>query len=268
MVTARMIFRFVFVVALAMTVGGCVSTIDGAYVSSQQSVSSQTAESNATQRAKVHTELGSLYLQDARYAVALEEARTAIAADSAYAPAYNLLALTHMVIGENPQAEQNFKRAINLAPGDPEISNNYGRFLCFSGQEKRSLEYFERAVRNPLYATPTVAYTNAGICQARLKEYKLAEEQLIRAQRLAPSNTEAIFWLADVTFRQAKFADARKWIGDLERLVDLSSEAVWLALRIERKLENREGELRHAAQLRKRFGGSSEQQKLLRGEYD
>jgi type IV pilus assembly protein PilF len=268
MMTMRMIFRLSLLFALSMFGGGCVSTIDGAHVSSQQSVSSQTAESNATQRAKVHTELGSLYLQDARYAVALEEARTAIAADSTYAPAYNLLALTHMVIGENPQAEQNFKRAINLAPGDPEISNNYGRFLCFSGQEKRSLEYFDRAVRNPLYATPTVAYTNAGICHARLKEYKAAEDQLNRAQRLAANNTEAIFWLADVTYRQAKYADARKWIGDLERLVDLSSEAVWLALRIERKLENRDGELRHAVQLRKRFGGSPEQQKLLRGEYD
>lgn len=265
---ARMVSRLSFSFALGALVSGCVSTIDGAHVSAQQSVSSQAAESNATQRAKVHTELGSLYLQDARYAVALEEARTAISADSTYAPAYNLLALTHMIIGENPQAEQNFKRAISLAAGDPEISNNYGRFLCFSGQEKRSLEYFERAVRNPLYATPTVAYTNAGICHARLKEYKAAEEQLVRAQRLAPNNTEAIFWLADVTYHQAKYADSRKWIGELERLVDLSGEAVWLALRIERKLENRDGESRYAVQLRKRFAGSPEQQKLLRGDYD
>lgn len=265
--TGLFIFRSSIVLALAVLLSGCISTIDGAQVSSQSS-SSQTTERNATQRAKVHTELGSLYLQDARYAVALEEARTAIAAEPTYAPAYNLLALTHMMIGENPQAEQSFKRAINLAPGDPEINNNYGRFLCFSGQEKRSLDYFERAVRNPLYETPTVAYTNAGICQARLKENKVAEEQLLRAQRLAPNNTEAIFWLAEVTYRQAKYVEARKWIGDLERLVDLSSEAVWLALRIDRKLENRDGELRYATQLRKRFSASPEQQKLIRGEYD
>jgi Tfp pilus assembly protein PilF len=56
-----------------------------------------TAATDQQQRAKVHTELGSLYLLDGRSAIALEEARIAIAADANYAPAYNLLGLTHMV---------------------------------------------------------------------------------------------------------------------------------------------------------------------------
>ena len=44
-------------------------------------------------RAKLHTELGSLYFQDGNMAVALDELRIAIEADSDYASAYNVRGL-------------------------------------------------------------------------------------------------------------------------------------------------------------------------------
>ena len=121
----------------------------------QQAMSAQTAATDQQARAKVHTELGSLYLLDGRSAIALEEARIALAADSNYAPAYNLLGLTHMGLNEMKQAEDNFRKALSLAPGDPEISNNYGWFLCQTAREQEAIGYFMAAARNPLYTTPT-----------------------------------------------------------------------------------------------------------------
>ncbi|KAF0162157.1 MAG: type IV pilus assembly protein PilF [Rhodocyclaceae bacterium] len=258
------------IVAIWMTLllAGCTATGGGSGQGAQQAVSAQPAESEQQQRAKVHTELGSLYMLDGRSAIALEEARIALAVDSNYAPAYNLLAITHMALNETRLAEDNFQKALSLAPGDPEINNNYGWFLCQNGREQGSIAYFMAAAKNPLYTTPTKPYTNAGICSLRLKNDKAAEDYLMTALRLSPTNTQALFWLADIAYRQGRHSEARQWATDIEKMMEPTAEVIWLALRIERKLGNREAEARYASQLRRRFPGSPEQRLLIQGQYD
>lgn len=246
------------------TGGGSSSWGEGA----RPPASAEAPTTEARQRAKVHTELGSLYLQDSRFAVALEEARIALAADSDYAPAYNLLGLTHMFMNEPRLAEENFMRALRSAPGDPEISNNFGWFLCQNSREKESLDYFMRSARNPLYPTPTKPYTNAGICLIRIKNDKLAEENLQRALQLDPFNTQALFWLSDIGYRQGRYAEVKLWLLEIEKIVELNPEVTWLALRTERKLGNRDAEARYAAQLRRKFANSPEHRKLVQGDYE
>ena len=251
-----------------LLLAGCAATGSGSGQGAQQAVSAQPAESEQQQRAKVHTELGSLYMLDGRSAIALEEARIALSADPNYAPAYNLLGLTHMVLNEPRLAEDNFEKAMRLAPGDPEISNNFGWFLCQNGREQRSIAHFMAAARNPLYTTPTKPYTNAGVCSIRMKDDKAAEEYLFTALRLSPTNTQALFWLADIAYRHGRLSEARQWTTDIEKMMEPTAEVMWLALRIERKLGNREAEARYASQLRRRFPGSPEHRLLTQGQYD
>lgn len=234
----------------------------------QPAISGQPAANEEQQRAKVHTELGSLYMLDGRSAIALEEARIALSADPNYAPAYNLLGLTHMGLNETRLAEEAFEKAQRLAPGDPEISNNFGWFLCQSGREQRSIEYFMAAAKNPLYTTPTKPYTNAGVCSLRLKDDKAAEDYLLTALRLSPANTQALYWLADIAYRQGRYVEARQWTTEIEKTVEPPAEVIWLTLRIERKLGNREAEARYASQLRRRFPTSPEQRLLIQGKYE
>lgn len=252
----------------AILSAACTATGSGNGQGAQQPTSTKPAQSEQQQRAKVHTELGSLYMLDGRAAIALEEARLALGADADYAPAYNLLGLTHMLLNEPRLADDNFQTALRLAPGDPEINNNYGWFLCQNGAEQRSIEFFMAAARNPLYTTPTKPYTNAGICAMRLKDEKSAEEHFAIALRLSPTNTQALYWLADIAYRKGRYAEARQWTTDIEKMMEPTAEVVWLALRIERRLGNREAEARYASQLRRRFVGSPEQRSLLQGQYD
>ena len=253
---------------MAMLLAGCTATGGGSGQGAQQAVSAQPPENDQQQRAKVHTELGSLYMLDGRAAIALEEARIALAVDPNYAPAYNLLGLTHMMLNETRLAEDNFQKALRLAPGDPEISNNFGWFLCQNGREQQSLGYFMAAAKNPLYTTPTKPYTNAGVCALRLKDDKAAEDYLLTALRLSPTNTQALFWLADIAYRKGRQSEARQWLTDIEKMMEPTAEVIWLALRIERKLGNREAEARYASQLRRRFPGSPEQRQLSQGQYE
>jgi type IV pilus assembly protein PilF len=231
-------------------------------------VSQQAPVGDARTRAKAHTELGRLYYQGGRMAVAMEEARIAIDADAAYAPAYNLLGMVHMSLKETAPAEAAFRRALSHAPGDPEINNSYGWFLCQAGREKESFDYFLAASRNPLYEAPTRPYTNAGLCALRLGDNAAAEDYFRQAVRADPGNTQALFHVANLSYRRGEFEEARRYIDAVHGRIEPTAESLWLALRIERKLGNKPAETRYANQLRREFAGSKEQQALGLGLYE
>jgi type IV pilus assembly protein PilF len=219
-------------------------------------------------RAKVHTELASLYYSRGNMAVALEELRIAAAADSNYAPTYSMYGLVYMDLRENQLAQTNFERALGLSPTDPDINHNYGLFLCQSGRENESLKYFQQAVRNPLYRTPWRSYSAAGQCAMRKGNLKDAEDFFQRALRQEPDDPQSLLLLGQIRYRQGNMEEARKLVTRYNKLVDPTSESLWLALRVERKLGERVAESSYANQLRRRFNGSREYQLLQRGEYD
>lgn len=228
----------------------------------------QATVGKAANRAKLHVELGQAYLEGGRMAVALEEANTAISADASYAPAYNLLGLVYMFLRESELAGENFQKALRLAPNDPDYSNNYGWFLCQEGKEKESFPYFLAAVRNPLYPTPTRPYYNAGICALRLKDTKLAEDYFMRALARDPRNMKALYQVADLRYRAGNYLEARQMVGDVLAQSEADPAPIWLALRIERRLGNREEELVYARQLRSKFAGSPQHQAMMQGKFE
>lgn len=220
------------------------------------------------ERAKVHTDLGLAYLKEGRFEIALEEANIAIEALASYAPAYNLKGLVHMALGQNEQADANFRQALRLAPTSPEINNNYGWFLCQTGKPKESFAYFNAALRNPLYQTPARAWHNMGVCALLDKDDANGETYLFRSLKLDPNNLRAYYLLADIGYRNKRYEDARDWLKQLHEKIEPTAESAWLALRVERKLGNREGEARFVGILRRKYRDAPEYQQMLRGEFD
>lgn len=229
-----------------------------------------TIASDPRSRAKIHTELGALYFQGGNMAVALEELKIALEADSSYAPAYSVRGLVRTYLRETDAAEEDFRRALRLAPEDPEVNNNYGWFLCQSGKERQSIAYFLNAVKNPLYSTPDRAYANAGGCALKAGDLEGAERYLQQAIRLSrDSAVGARVDLASLNYRRGTLEEARRLINEaLQAMEPASPEALWLALRIERKLGNRQSEGALAAQLRRRYPGSREYQEFLKGNFE
>jgi type IV pilus assembly protein PilF len=252
-----------------MILAACVSnrpTVDSSSV--QGPVSQQEAVGDARQRAKAHTELGMVYFRDNQLNIAMNEARTAIDADSGYPLGYNLLGLVQMYLKENRLAEESFARALRLAPGDPEITNNYGWFLCHTGRERESIGYFESSARSPLYSTPTKPLTNAAICLLGIKDDKGAEYFLNRALRADSQNADAEFLLADIYYRNNRLAEARQRLGERHKKGDPTPQTAWLGLRLERKLGDREAENRYATVLKRNFQGSREFEQLTQGNFE
>jgi type IV pilus assembly protein PilF len=219
-------------------------------------------------RAKLRTELASLYFSNGNLAVALEELRNAVSADSSYAPAYGMYGLVYMQMNDNARAEENFERALRLAPNDADINHNYGWFLCQTKREEKSIEYFLQALRNPLYGTPWRSYSAAGMCTLRLKRTKDAEAFFERALKSEPDEPAALLYLGQIRYQQGNIGEARKLVARHNKLVNPSPESLWLAVRIERKLGDRMTEQSFANQLRRRYPSSPEYQALQRGQFD
>ena len=219
-------------------------------------------------RARVRTELAALYYQRGNMNVALEELRLAVAADPNYATAHGMFGLVYMELKENPLAQSSFERALGLAPEDPDINHNFGWFLCQTGREAEADAYFQRALRNTLYATPARTHTAAGTCALRRGDLKAADDSLRRALALDPSQPAALLQLAQLRYRQRNFVEARNLLARHAKLVEPTAESLWLALRVERSLGQRTTELSYANQLRRRFPASREAQALQRGQYD
>lgn len=224
--------------------------------------------SDPRNRAKVRVELAALYYGRGSMAVALEELRSAAAADPSYALTYSMFGLVYMELRENKLAQENFERAVRLSPNDPDINHNYGRFLCQTGREAESIKYFLQAVRNPLYPAPWRSYSAAGQCSLRKNNVKDAEEFFLRALRQEPDDLPALLYLGEIRYKQGSVEDARKLVSRFNKISEPTAESLWLALRVERKLGERNAETGYANQLRRRFSGSREYQLLQRGEYD
>jgi type IV pilus assembly protein PilF len=224
--------------------------------------------SDPRNRAKVHTELASLYYGRGNMAVALEELRIAQSADSTYPLTYSIFGLVYMELREYQLAQANFERGLRLAPTDPDINHNYGWFLCQTGHENESIKYFLQAVRNPLYPAPWRSYSAAGVCALRKNNLKDAEDYFQRALQLAPDDPPALLQLGQIRYRQGRLEEARKLTGRYNKLVEPTPESLWLALRIEHKLGDRVAEANFGNHLRRRFPDSREYQLLQRGEYD
>jgi type IV pilus assembly protein PilF len=228
----------------------------------------RTAQANRAESARIRAELAFNYFQRGQMAVALEEINTAIASDPSFGGAYNVLGLINMDLGRAQQAEEAFKKALSLTPGDSDTLNNYGWFLCRNKRERESIGMFMNALKNPLYETPVKPYLNAGICSQQMNDIPSAEDYFRKAFNLDPGNATAMYRLGELYLRVNNLDQARFYSERLNRAFEPSAESLWLLVRIERRSGNAASEASYATQLRRRFPNSREGLALQQGRYE
>jgi len=261
-------FRSVAVLmAGAALIAGCAtSPNDGQGV--QPTTDTTGNESDARNRARIHTELAAGYFGLGNLGVALEEVRIAQQADPGYAPAYNVAGLVFAALRDERRAEENFGRALQISPADPDSNNNFGMYLCQRKREEEGIKYLLRAVQNPLYQNPERSLVNAGICARRRNDTAAAQEFFQRAVSVRPNQPQALYQLADLAFEASNYAAAQGYLRRFAQASPANAEVLWLAIRVERKLGNTLGEQSYAQQLRKNFPQSKEAAALQAGRFE
>ena len=92
-----------------------------------------------------------------------------------------------------PNAEEHYRRAVQLEPTKGGPNNNLGAFLCRMGRGAEAEPYFRKAVADPFYSTPDVALTNAGVCQLKSNDAQAAERDFRDALQRNPEQWRGAF---------------------------------------------------------------------------
>ncbi len=223
-------------------------------------------EATPQQRAVIRTDLAAGYYERGQFDVAHRGAEGSRAARREQSARSTTSTASSTRCWARPQkAETSFRRALALAPNDPDIRANWGAFLCATGRERESIPEFEAAVRDPLYKTPEIAFINAGKCTLALGDSKKADEYFRRALTAAPSNATASYQLALLAYKETRVQDARFWLRPAVQAAQPRPDALLLGVCIERKLGDRQAELSFASQLKNRYPDAPETRQIDSG---
>jgi type IV pilus assembly protein PilF len=225
-------------------------------------------QSELQRRAQIRMQLAVGYYGQGQLATALDEIKQALQIDPNFADAHGVRALIHMELGEPELAEESFRRAMKLAPGNPDFANNYGWFLCENGRERESLPYFDTALKSRTYSSPARALNNAGVCNQRLGDMAAAERYFNQAFQSDPGNADASLNLSRLYYTRADYQRARFYVSRVLRAENAGAAALWMGIKVERKLGDQDAASSLSNQLRRRFPDSREYAALSRGAYD
>ncbi|MES9851050.1 MAG: type IV pilus biogenesis/stability protein PilW [Candidatus Thiodiazotropha sp. L084R] len=216
--------------------------------------------------AKIYVEMGMAYMREGRSAIALKKLKTAIDVDDDYPQAHNVIAILYERLGNSELAGKHYEEAVKLDNQDPYIRNARGSYYCKQGRLDDAEVDFQKALANPLYPTPWVALTNAGMCRERADEVSTAETYYRRALTANPKYATALYQMAKVSLEQERDLSARAYLERYHSQSRPSAASLLLGFKIEKKLKDMAKADEYRSRLFKEFPDSPEIQMLYEAE--
>ncbi|NOR18715.1 MAG: type IV pilus biogenesis/stability protein PilW [Xanthomonadales bacterium] len=239
-------FCAVFIMLLLLI--GCASTQDEDPW--EEGAKRKSAESN--------TSMGLEYMKRGQYEIALGKLKKAVRDDPGYAPAYTVTAVLYERIGESDLAGVNYKKAFEADRKDGDTNNNYGVFLCKSGDADLAMEHFLKSLEDPFYSTPEVALSNAGSCAMAEEDFAVADEYLRAALKIDPRFPDALINMARLSYRQNNNLKSRAFMQRYEAVTAHDAITLLLAIQIETAAGDRKAASRYLLMLESNFPESDQ----------
>jgi type IV pilus assembly protein PilF len=258
-------------IAAALALSGCATNADGSRASGSNPVDNivtQSDEPEARRRARTRLELASGYFSEGKTTVALDELKLAIQADPNYGEAFNLRGLIYMRLGDQRQAEDSFRRALQLNGRDADTMHNYAWLMCQQRRYDESIAMFTQANAVPLYGGQSKTYMSRGLCELAAGKRELAERSFARSYELDAGNPISGYNLSNLLFQRGELQRAQFYTRRLNNSDLANAETLWLGIKIERRLNNTEVVQQLTTQLRRRYPQSKELASLERGAFD
>lgn len=248
----------VIVGACLIALAGCTTTNGGNTAHADAPAPKVSKSEAALEGARIHTELAQTYMQNGDLQGALTKLNKALQFDPNYVPAHTVIAVLYERINNLPEAEKHYRKAVALDPSKGAANNNLGAFLCKTGRASEAIGYFQKAVNDPFYQTPALAWTNAGTCQIGLGDRAAAEEDFRKAIAIDPQNGEALFQVASLLYQQNDAFRARAFIQRFDALGQPTAAGLKLGQDIEFRLGNKDAALSYRRRLQSQFPDSEQ----------
>lgn len=264
----KVVFGYFFA-GLTIFVVGCASKMDAAAMDGNRAeIVTDSDEPELRRRARIRLELAVGYFEQGQTTIALDELKQSLVADPAYAEAYSLRGLIYMRLNDFRFAEESFKKAIVLNPQDSNVVHNLGWLMCLQAKYPESFDLFRRTLSNPQYGERAKTHRALGLCQLRAGLRAEAEASLLKSHEFDAGNPVTTFNLANLMFQRGDFVRAQFYVRRLNNSELANAESLWLGVKVERRMENRDAMLQLAGQLLKRFPQSTEAADYQRSSFD
>ena len=128
--------------------------------------------------------MGMYYFQQQDYNIALGFFRRATEINPDFSLAYNILGYTHRYLENYTEAEEAFKKYIDLVPKDPNPYDSYAELLLKMGRFDNSIENYNKALKLDPHFTPSIIgiATNLNLLNKHADARTLLNELLANAQ--------------------------------------------------------------------------------------
>jgi type IV pilus assembly protein PilF len=261
--------------AAVVTLAGCANKgMPGMPAASQTTAASgaelttESDEGKARKRARTRLELAISYFEAGQTTTALDEIKQSLVADPNYAEAYNLRGLVYMRMDDPGLAEDSFRRAIAINPRDANTMHNYGWLLCQQNRYNDAMAQFNAALAVPGYIDASKTLMTEGLCQIRAGQNAEAEKTLMKAYEFDAANPVIGYNLAALLAKREDWTRAQFYVRRVNNGPAANAETLWLGVKVERKLNNREAVSQLGTQLQSRFPQSREAIAYERGNFN
>ncbi len=222
--------RFQQAIALAvLLLSGCAVQESSTY--QQKSIS---------ERVDAWDNLAREYIRLEQYENAKRPLKQALEIDPKSANTLMLMAFVFQRQGENVIAEEYYRKALDGAPNDAMIHNNYGIFLMFDQRYAEACDHFSLAAQDSLYNQRTQALENLASCYSRSGQADQAEQSYLQVLRLNPNSANAIIEMGSIEFERQAYGKAYQYFERYSELVrlnqaDYTAKSLYLGVLLSRK---------------------------------
>jgi type IV pilus assembly protein PilF len=213
-------------VIVALLLAGCQSTpTDGLTGSTRYQTSTQPSDIRNLDKqeiARVRTSLAAQYIRKNELDTTQRQLEKAFAADSRYAPAYDMMGVLLQQEGSRlnlEKADQYFKKAISLDKDFNQVRNNYGVYLSQMKRYKEAAEQFEIAGAALGYEGRIGALENLGRTYLQLNNHPAAAKAFLRALDGNRNSLIAHIELVDLLLEQQRVQQAQRLYDETLLLV-------------------------------------------------
>ena len=241
---------------------GCSST---SYVETSAGLSELVVDRVAAGRSRLTLALK--YIEIENYQEAKINLEKAKAYDPDNAQVYLAYAYYHQKVLEPVAAEDAYHQALDLAPDDGNIHNNYGTFLCSEKRFVKAEEEFLTAIAAPRYNDIANSYENAGQCALEQGDKVQAMKYLQAAQAHNPQNLAMRFVIAELHYQLADYLAAKQQLSLYEAAAKATANSLWLGFNIAHKQDKPAIAEAYSRQLLAEFPLAIQTQKYIANDY-
>ena len=158
--------------------------------------------------ARLHYDIAVASLNRGDERGALRELLAAVELDPHFPVARNALGFVYHTLGKLDEARVQYEEAVRLKPDFSEAYNNLGVLLIDLGRYDEAIAAFNVALKDILYATPSLAEGNLGWAYYKKGDVDLALRHLRNAVAANPGFCRGYEWLARIALDRDRGDDA------------------------------------------------------------